>query len=150
MSFPKACFFENRRKYSLGAAKGAVKTAKKPLQPRRNIEFSLLRGLKNIVIGFSLLSNLSGHAVEALSAFLRPCKRHIRNRAGNTAVALVEGMDRDEPQINHARFEHGVYVVGVIEPVDKGVHFLIERSCLGRLVMNALATNGSGDDLHRP
>jgi len=100
MCFPKASLFENGREYGLGPVKGAIEATEKPLQPPRNIEIGLLRGLQNIVVGALLLLDLGRHAVEALRAVLRPRKRHVGNRARNAAIAIIERMNGKEPQVS--------------------------------------------------
>ncbi len=105
MYLPKARLGENGRQYCLGATKSAIETIEKPLQPRRNIEVTLLCRFENIVIGIALLSDLRGHAVEALRTFLRARKFLIGYGASDAAIAIVKGMDTDEPQVCDASLE---------------------------------------------
>jgi hypothetical protein len=51
---------------------------------------------------------LRGHAVETLRAFLRARKRHIGNRTRDPAVAVVEGMNGDKPEMGNSGLEDGI------------------------------------------
>ena len=59
-------------------------------------------------------------------------------------------MDGDEPQMRDGRFEDGVDVFFGVEPVEEGLHFIVEKRSRGGFVVNLLVPDRAGDDLHRP
>ena len=86
-----------------GAVEGSVEAPEKPLQPWRKIRGSslLLFQLAVVVAAFRL--NLGRHAVESIRASVGTGKKHIGNRARNSAVAVIEGVNRHEPEMGLCR-----------------------------------------------
>src|ERR1700722_19592696 len=105
MLLPEPRFLEHTRQDRLGSVKGAIETAKKPLQPWGDVEVILLRRFKDVVVGASLLPDLRRHAVEALRALFGTRERHVGDGARDTAIAIVERMDGEEPQMSDAGLE---------------------------------------------
>ena len=105
---PRSAPCEDAAEGVFGAVDGPLQAGEKPFQPRRHIEVALLRCFEHVVIGLALLADLRRHAVEALRAFFRTGQRHVGDRARDAAVAVVEGVDRDEPEMREAGLQHGV------------------------------------------
>src|ERR1043166_4636958 len=101
----------------------AVEAVQKPLDLACDVEIALLRLLKTVVVLVPLAADLRRYAVEALSAVFRTRQRHVCDRSGDAAVAVVEGMDGDEPEMGDCRFEDGIDSSVPIEPFQKGAHF---------------------------
>src|SRR5262249_51452731 len=106
MSIPEPCFPENTREDCFRAVKGAIEAPEKPVEPLRDVQTAFLRRLQNVVIIASLLPDLRGHAVEALRGLLRARQRHVGNRPSDPAVAILEGMDGDKPEMRDRRLEN--------------------------------------------
>jgi len=124
-------------------------TAEKPLEPRRDVQRPSLRFFEDAVVVAALLADLSGHAIETLRAPLRPRQRHVRDRARNSAVAVVERMNRHEPEMRERRFQHRFGGLVAVEPVEKAAHFPIQSRRWRRLEVDALEVNRARHDLHR-
>ena len=70
--------------------------------------------------------------------------------ARDAAVAFVEGVDGDKPQMLKAGLQYGIHRGVAFEPVQECIHFAVD-SIRGRgFVVNPLPSHGAGDDLHWP
>src|SRR5207248_404037 len=118
-------------------------------EPGRNVEMPLLGRFENIIVMLALFPDLRRHAVEPLRRFLRARQRHIGDGACYTTVAIVEGMNGDEPKVSDASAQDKIGSVILIEPAQEGAHFRFKKCGLGRLEMHALMTDRTGNDLHR-
>src|SRR5438445_1898963 len=107
---------------ALRAIKRAIEATEEPLQPRRDIELTLLRCLQHVIIRTALVADLRGHAVKALRALVRSCERHISDRARSASVAVLERVDGDEPEMGDGSFEHGIRAFGLFELIEKLFH----------------------------
>lgn len=87
--------------------------------------------------------------MEALRALLGSGQRHVGDGARDVSVAVVERVDRDEPEMRDGRLDHRVAVVGRVETVEEGLHLRVEAWRGRRFGVDALAIDGTGDDLHR-
>lgn len=58
-----------------------------------------------------------------------------------TAIAVLKGVDRDEPEMREARSNDWIVIFFAVEPFDEGAHFL--RQALGGrcLIMHLLTAN---------
>ncbi len=83
----------------------------------------MLRLFEDVVVPGALVADLGGHAVEALRAAFGSGKGHVGDGAGDAAVAVVEGVDGDEPEVGLRGFEDGVDGGGRVEPFQEGAHF---------------------------
>jgi hypothetical protein len=86
---------------------------------------------------------------EALRAALRAGQSHVGDGAGNAAVAVLERMDRHEPEVRQARLQHRVGLGRRFEPVQERTHLRVEPGGGRRFEMHPLAADGTGDYLHR-
>jgi hypothetical protein len=149
MGFPKAGLLENRRKGNLRAVEGAVQAVEKPREPGRQVETTFLRLFQHVVVRIPLQTYLGGHAVKPLRAILRPCKRHIGDRARDTSVAIVERMDGDKPEMGEARFQHGINRRRTIKPFQESCHFPLQVFGGNCLIVDAFVTDRPGNYLYR-
>ena len=128
--------------------KRPVEAVQEPEEPGGDVAIALLSLLQNVVV--FLLQNLHfvGHTVEALDGVFATGQEHIRDGSGDTAVAIVEGVDGDEPQVGDAGFEDGVCAIIGVYPVDEAVHLLRHALRLWSLVVDLFVTHRPGDYLH--
>src|SRR6266436_7977888 len=75
------------------------------------------------------------------------CK--IGNCSRDAAIPVIERMNRHEPQMCKTRFQHGVDVSVLVEPVNEGFHLMVQPPRCWRLEVNTLAPDRTGDHLHR-
>ena len=94
------------------------------------------------------LPDLGRHAVEALGTALGSGESHVGNGARDASVPVVEGVNRDEPEMSNARLQHGVHLVAAFKPGEEGSHLSFYAIRSGRFVVNALPSDRAGDDLH--
>ena len=135
----------------LCALEGPAEATEKPGQPLRDVERSLLRCLEKVVVVIPLVADLRGHAVEPLRSTLGAWECPVRNCARDSAVAVVERVNRHEPQVRDRCPENEICLVGtVVRPIEKGPHLLFEKGSCRSLVVDLLFPDGSGHDLHRP
>src|SRR5262245_19414931 len=120
-----------------------------PLHPRRNLHRRLLRPLENAVVLAALFADLRRHAVEPLRTSFRSGERHVGDRPGNPAVAIVEWMNRHEPEMRESGFQHRFSRRVTVEPLEEQTHFFFNSLRRGRLEVDAFTPYGTGHDLHR-
>src|SRR5437867_2427866 len=147
MCLPKPRLAEDGGKSRVGSIKCAAEAAKEPLQPCSNVESVLLRALQDVVIGIPFETDLRGHAVKPLRAFLRTCQNPVRDRTRNATVAIIKGVDRDKPQVSDGGLQNWVDTVRLIHPLDKLGHFRVEKLSRWRFVMHTLPTHWTKDNL---
>src|SRR5690349_4540483 len=99
MLLPELCLAHHVGQYCLGPFKGAPETADKPCQPWGDLERTLLCTFQNVVIRLTLQADLRRHAVETLGAVFRTGQNPVGDGARDAAVAVVEGMDGDKPEM---------------------------------------------------
>ena len=127
---------------------GAPQTSQEPAHPGRNAQRSFLRPLQDVVVGPALLPDLRRHAVEPLRAALRAREGQVGDGAGDTAVAVLEGVDGDEPEVGLRGFQHGIDPGGRLEPTQERPHFGVEALRLRRFEVDVLPSDRTGDHLH--
>ncbi len=109
-----------------------------------------MRPLQHVVIRVALALDLRRQAVEALRAAVGAREDQIPERTRNPAVAVVERMERDEPQMGKAGADQqGLGRCG-IEPREKAPDLAGDARGGRRLEMHALPADRPGHDLHRP
>src|SRR5690606_12273233 len=86
--------------------------------------------------------------VEALAAAFRSGKRHVADGARDAAVAILEGMDGDEPQMRDRCPQDGIERVRAVEPVEEGGHLAVDAGRGGSLEVDPFAAEWARDDLH--
>ena len=82
-----------------------------------------------------------------------PRERQIGNGARDAAVAIVERMDRDEPEMRESGFQHGIAhwrTFAFVEPAQESAHVPIEAFGRWAFEMDAFASYRSRNDLHGP
>ena len=81
----------------LRALDRALEAAQEPFDPYRHVQRSLLALLQHIVVGRALLLDLRRQAVEPLRTAFRPGQHQVGDRPRDPTVAVIEGVNRDEP-----------------------------------------------------
>jgi hypothetical protein len=92
----------------LAGHKAAVQAVEEPDKPLSYPAAALLRVLQNLVVGFALGQYLVRHTVEAARRPVASSKQHIGQGAGDTAIAVVEGVDGDKPKVGDGGLEHAL------------------------------------------
>ena len=103
MKFPEPGLPQHRARIVSAPSKARSRQPKNQSQPGRDVEVAFLGRLEDVVVGVAFLPDLRRHAVEALRALLRARERHVGDRARDAAVAIVERMDGDEPEMGEGR-----------------------------------------------
>lgn len=147
---PEPCLSHHGGERRLSAVEGAAQAGKEPLQPRRDVERTLLGSLQDVVVGVALLPDLRGHAVEALRAVLRARELPVGNRAGDAAVAVLERVDRDEPQMRERRAQHRVRPLVLVRAGEELRHLVLEAPRHRRFEVHLLFAEGTRYHLHWP
>ena len=101
-ALPEARLDQHRVQRDVRAVDGAPQRAQEPRQPAGDVERALLRPLQHVVVVLALALDLRGQAVEPLRAAIGARQEQIADGARDAAVAVVEGMQRDEPQVREA------------------------------------------------
>src|ERR1700679_2066850 len=113
-----------------------LKAFEKLRLPFRDIQRSGLRLLKNMVILFSFFEDLRGYAVETLSPPIRSGQTHFSDCSSDSAVAILKGMDRNEPQMRDCSLEERIFLFIAVEPGKKPSHFVFDTISHRCFVMN--------------
>src|SRR5215469_725490 len=116
MLVPEASLPQDARENVLGIVERAIQALEEPGQPGGDNEIASLCRLEHLVVRLPLPADLRGHAVEALRAVLGTSELNIGDRAGDSSVAVIEGVDGDKPQMRDARLEHRIDALPAIEP----------------------------------
>ncbi|MNT61840.1 hypothetical protein D3C72_1995100 [compost metagenome] len=77
----------------------AQQRIEKPRQPPGDVQRTLLRTLQDVIVGLALALDLRGQAVEPLGTAVRPGQQQVADGPGDAAIAVIERMQRDEPQV---------------------------------------------------
>ena len=148
-ALPEACPGEHGIERVMRGVHRAPKVIEKPREPRRDIERAFLRAFEDLVVLASFALDLRREAVEALRALVGAREQKIAERAGDAAVAVVERVDRDEPQMREPCLENRMIVVTLVDPRDQARHLGVEPRGGRRFEVHKLTPERSGDDLHR-
>ena len=97
---------------------GPAERGQEPREPFRDVERAALRPLQHVVIGVALALDLRRQAVEALRTAVAR-EDQIPERTRNPAAAVVERMERDEPQMGEAGPDQQGFDRLGIEPREK-------------------------------
>ena len=120
---------------------GSSKTFQEPNQPVRDVQIAFLRSFERGVVLGPLLADLRTHAVEPLRYAVGTRQRHVGYGPCDPPIAIVEGMDRDEPKMSECGLEHIVRAVRRVEPFQEGLHFGFEPVCRRSLEVHALLSH---------
>ena len=97
------------------------------------------------------MTDLRRHAVEALSTVFRARELPVSDRARDPAVAVVERVDRDKPQVSKRSFENSIRFVGpIICPGEERKHLPIKQRSGWRLIVHLLFPHRTRNNLHGP
>ena len=126
-----------------------MERVEEPGQPLGDVQRPLLGPLQDVVVSLAFALDLRRQTVEALRAALGACQQQVADGPGDTAIAIVERVQRDEPQMAEPRFDQWWFVRWPVQPVEEAAGFGLQTLGVGRLEMHPLATDGSGHHLHR-
>ncbi|MFY9781176.1 MAG: hypothetical protein WAJ85_11790 [Candidatus Baltobacteraceae bacterium] len=121
----------------------------KPDRPIRDVEVPLLRSLERVIVGALLRIDLTRHAEIAPARPFIARERHVGDGAGDPAVPIGVGVDRQEPEMRGRAAQEAVLAARGFEPPQERLH--LSRDALGgrRLEVHRGLVDAAGDDLHR-
>lgn len=96
-------------KFLEGTSAGAAQAVYEPFQPTCDVEIATLSKFEILVVIFALSLDLWRHAVEAMLRSIRARKRHVSDRTRYASIAILKGVNGDEPKMSYASFEDRVY-----------------------------------------
>ena len=82
-----------------------MERVEEPGEPLGDVQRPFLGLLKDVVVSLAFALDLRRQTVEALRAAVGACQQQITDGTGDTAIAIVERVQRDEPQMAEASFE---------------------------------------------
>src|SRR6202795_3155517 len=132
----------------LGVVHRTMERVEEPGEPRGHIERSELRALQDVVVTAAFRLDLSRQAVETLRTAIGAGEQQVAYRPGDTAVAVVERMQRNEPQMRQPRLENGRRVGVVIGPLEKPCCLAVETPSGGGSEMTPRTPDGPRHNLH--
>ncbi|MCY1449260.1 hypothetical protein D9M71_659870 [compost metagenome] len=102
MCLPKARFGQ----YAVDTGKCLLQTfkqcAEKPLQPGSDIQRAFLARFEDVVIAGSVVEDACGHGVKTDGLLFALGQRQVCDGASKTAVAVIEGVQGDKPEVGDA------------------------------------------------
>ena len=123
----------------IGTRDSAIQAAEEPGKPWRNIELSALSLFQLAVVVLALRHDLRGEAVEALGDVVGTRKGHIGDGTRNPAIAVLKGVNRDEPEVRNRAdkywVKHCAIAQGRLEPADELPHLGGQSFSVGRFKM---------------
>ena len=147
--FPELRLVQDGRESPLRAFDRAEQAFEEPALPARDVEIAFLRALEDAVVLVALGPDLPRHAVEALADLFRARERHVGDRAGDPAVAVVERVNGHEPEMREARHQQGIGLARLCKPCQEFLHLVGHAACGRCFVVDRLAADRTRDDLHR-
>ncbi len=126
-----------------------MQRVEEPGEPLCHIQRLLLGTFQNVVVGLAFPLDLRRQAVETLGAAICAGKKQIANGACDTAVAVVERVQGDEPQMGKPRLDQRRLVRCAVGPVKKASHLGFQPVGRRRFEMHPLAAERAGNHLHR-
>ena len=121
-----------------------------PAQPGRDIECALLRGFELLVVFVTARHDRGTERVEANRRLFGLRQGAIGDRAGDTAIAVVERMQRDQPEVGDACSQDRIEPARRgVEPVDEALQFGLQAIARRGLEVNNGSIDAPGDHLHR-
>ena len=125
--------------------------AKKPIHPPRHIKRAALGALKLFVVGTLLLLHLGGKRIEPHLRLLALREQIFRERPCQPAVAIVERMQSQKPQMRNGRFYKPWHdIARFIHKVEKMRNLVGESIGSRRNKMNALHHAMARHNAHWP
>ncbi len=137
------------RQGRLRALEGTVEAVEEPGNPGGDLQGALLGPLEDLVIALALDPDLGRHAVEALRSLIRAREGQVGDGAGDPPVAVVEGVDRHEPEVCEGGLEDGIDRRRPFEPAEESRHLQIDPAGLRGLEVDPFLADRPRDDLHR-
>ena len=83
-----------------------------------------------------------------MRATVGACQQQITDGPGDTAIAIVERVQSDEPQMAKASLDQLRLVRCTIQPVEEAAGFGLDAISGRRFEMHPLAADGAGHHLH--
>src|SRR5438067_5773909 len=91
-----------------------------PYEPRRHIQAVALRALQDRIVRIATIHDLRRETEQALRPLLVLAEGHVGDRACEAPVAILERVQRDEPEMREAGADQSVESLRrSIEPVEK-------------------------------
>lgn len=93
--------------------------------------------------------DLVREAIEALRAAIRARQQHVADRSADAAVAIIEWMDRDKPEVREPGLDERGIPGWLVDPAQERAH--LGGQAIGRwdLIMNQRPIDAAGNDPHR-
>ena len=134
----------------LRAGDGAPERTEEPRQPAGDVERAFLRALQHVVVVLALALDLRRQAVEALRATIGAGQEQIAHGAGDAPVAVVEGVQRHEPEVRQPGLDEHRLAGFLIGPREEARRLGGQHLGGRRLEVDLAPPHRAGDDLHRP
>src|SRR6266481_3645991 len=146
---PEGILCQNARGQFIRFSNCAAEAIEKPDQPLRDIHSPFLCGFQYLVVALAFFPDLRRHAVETLRAVLQPRERHFRDGAGDSSIAILEGMYGHEVEVSQAGLDKRLSARrAVFVPGQKCFHFGADRFGCGSLEVKFLFSFRTGNDFH--
>src|SRR5712691_5667486 len=121
-----------------------------PYEPRCHIQAVALRALQDGIVRIATIHDLRREAEQALRPLLVLAERHVGDHAREAPVAILEWVQRDEPEMREAGADQTVEWLGrSIEPVEKAPELRFQALSRRCLEVTFLVPDRAGDDAHR-
>ena len=121
-----------------------------PQEPGSHVQSTLLRAFEDLAVGSALPLDLRRQALEPPHVAVCPGKQQITQSPRDPTVPVIEGVQRDEPQVGESGPDQWVHRGSLLEPGQEAGHFELELLRRRRLEVHALASDRSRDHLHGP
>jgi len=133
-------FGQHRVERVLRLVDGSMQRVEKPSEPLGDIKRRLLGALQDVVVRVALPLDLRRQTVEALGTSIGAGQEQVADRAGDAAIAIVERMQSDEPQVGESRVDQRRLVGNGVRPLEKSAGLGLQSIGWRSFEMHALAS----------
>src|ERR1700712_1106032 len=122
MGLPEPCLRQNPVDALDGLLKRMEQRLQKPDEPFSDVQASTLGRFQNPVVVLTAGEDARGHGIKADGLMFALSHGQISDYAGQTSVAIVERVQRHEPEMRNACADQrveGRVGVAAVEPVEK-------------------------------
>src|SRR5690606_18982206 len=128
---------------------GFFQRIEEPLEPWGDIELTTLRSFKMVIVGIATRHDRRTQRIETHRLLLCLRQRTISHRTGHAPIAIVEGMQRDQPQVRYACTQQRIQASRrMIEPGNKLIELTLQYIAWRRFKMHLGTINPAGYHLH--